>query len=57
MNWRTLEEFNPESIVWHEPILNRYWDVLEAEIDQKGQLDNITEDIKRIHISNVEITR
>jgi hypothetical protein len=28
---------NEESIVWHEPILDRYWDVLEAEIDRRKQ--------------------
>jgi hypothetical protein len=29
---------NEEPIVWHEPILDRYWDQLEAAIDQKKLL-------------------
>jgi hypothetical protein len=53
---RDWGEFNAESIVWHEPILDRYWDVLESEIYRRKQLGGVTEDIKRIYISNVEIT-
>jgi hypothetical protein len=45
-----------ESIVWHEPILNRYWDVLEAEIDRRKQLGGVT-DISCIQITNVEMTK
>ena len=45
---------NEEPIVWNEPILDRYWDVLEAEIDRRKQLDIVTEDICSIQIENVE---
>ena len=34
---------NEEPIVWHEPILDRYWDVLEAEIDRMRQLDRVAD--------------
>ena len=53
--WNRLRD-NEALFVWNEPILDRYWDVLEAEIDRRMQLGGVTEDIKRIHISNVEIT-
>ena len=33
---------NEEPIVWHEPILDRYWDVLEAEIDLRRQQEIVT---------------
>jgi len=46
---------NEEPIVWHEPILDEYWGRLEAEIDRRKQLDNVTADIERIHIENVEM--
>jgi hypothetical protein len=46
---------NEEPIVWHEPIVDRYWDVLEAEIDQRKQLDNVTTDIKHLQIMNIEM--
>jgi hypothetical protein len=47
---------NEEPIVWHEPILDEYWEELEAKIDGRGQQGLVT-GIKSIHISNVEITK
>jgi hypothetical protein len=47
---------NEEIIVWHEPILDRYWDVLEAEIDRMRRLDGVV-DIKDIQITNVEMKK
>jgi hypothetical protein len=41
---------NDEPIVWHEPILDCYWDVLEAEIDARKQQEIVT-DIKHLAIS------
>jgi hypothetical protein len=41
---------NEYPIVWHEPVLDRSWDQLEYEIDQRKQLGDI-------HILNVEITK
>jgi hypothetical protein len=46
---------NEEPIVWHEPILDEYWNQLETEIDRRKQLDNVTTDIERIQIENVEM--
>ena len=48
---------NEEPIVWHEPILDEYWGRLEAEIDRRKQLDNVTADIERITIMNVEMRK
>jgi Ran GTPase-activating protein (RanGAP) involved in mRNA processing and transport len=42
-----------EPIVWHEPILDAYWDQLEARIKQQ----EIFVDIQHIQIVNVEITK
>jgi hypothetical protein len=53
--WHQLVE-NEEPIVWHEPILDRYWDVLEAEIDSRRQQEIVT-DIRGIHIENVEMKK
>jgi hypothetical protein len=47
---------NEEPIVWHEPILDMYWNKLEANIDQVRQLGRIT-NISYIYIENVEITK
>jgi hypothetical protein len=47
---------NEEPIVWHEPILDRSWDVLEAEIDRMRQLGFVT-DIDGIQITNVEMKK
>jgi hypothetical protein len=45
-----------EPIVWHESILDEYWDQLEATIDRMRQLDRVA-DISRIHIMNVEMKK
>jgi hypothetical protein len=47
---------NEEPIVWHEPILDEYWNNLDAAIDRRKQQETGT-DISGIHIENVEITR
>ena len=44
---------NEEPIVWHEPILDEYWNRLEAKMNQ---LDIDTK-IGRIEITNVEMTK
>ena len=54
--WNQQYMDNDEPIVWHEPILDRYWDVLEAEIDSRKQQEIVT-DIKRIHIINIEVKK
>ena len=48
---------NEEPIVWHEPIVDRYWDVLEAEIDRMKQLDNVATVIRNIQIMNIEMKK
>jgi hypothetical protein len=45
-----------EPIVWHESILDEYWDQLEATIDRMRQLDRVA-DITRIQIMNVEMKK
>jgi hypothetical protein len=45
-----------EPIVWHDEILDEYWDRMEARIDGKRQQE-IDTDIKDIEIENVEITK
>jgi hypothetical protein len=47
---------NEEPIVWHEPILDEYWDQLENEIDRNCQL-HIVNDISDINIVNVEMKK
>jgi hypothetical protein len=47
---------NEEPIVWHEPVLDEYWNKLEAEIDRMKQLEMVTK-IKGIAIKNVEMTK
>ena len=47
---------NEESIVWHEPILDEYWDQLENEIDRRKQLGIVTK-ITGIDIRNVEMKK
>jgi Ran GTPase-activating protein (RanGAP) involved in mRNA processing and transport len=47
---------NEEPIVWHEPILDRYWDLLETKIDRMRQLDRVP-DISGIQITNVEMKK
>ena len=44
---------NEAPIVWHDPILDRYWDQLEELIKQQ----DIVTDIECINIENVEITK
>jgi len=48
---------NEEPIVWHEPILDECWGRLEAEIDRRKQLDNVTTDIERITIMNLKMRK
>jgi hypothetical protein len=47
---------NKEPIVWHEPILDKYWYQLEEEIDRR-KLQEVITDILDIHISNVEMKK
>ena len=47
---------NKEPIVWHEPILDEYWDQIEEEIARKKQLGIVTE-IGNIRIENVEMKK
>jgi hypothetical protein len=47
---------NEEPIVWHEPILDRHWDLLETEIDRMRLLDRVT-DVKQIQITKVEMKK
>ena len=42
---------NEEPIVWHEPILDEYWEQIEEEIARKKQLGIVTE------IGNIRIDR
>jgi hypothetical protein len=43
---------NEEPIVWHEPILEEYWNHFEAKIDQMKQLN-----IGNIQVKNVEMKK
>jgi hypothetical protein len=52
---------NEEQIVWHEPVLQEYWDQLktftdQTEIDRRNQLGILPDSIG-IHIQNVEMTK
>jgi hypothetical protein len=47
---------NEEPIVWHEPILDEYWNQIEAEIDRVRQLGVVTK-IEHIKIENVEMKK
>ena len=47
---------NEEPIVWHDEILDEYWDRMKARLDGRKQLEIYT-DIKDIEIENVEITK
>jgi hypothetical protein len=53
--WYQLRD-NEEPIVWHEPILDEYWDKVEGIINQRRQLGRVAK-IRDIHIENVEITK
>jgi hypothetical protein len=44
---------NEEPIVWHEPVLDEYWNQLDAKMRQQ----DIVAEIRDINIENVEITR
>jgi len=54
--WAQQRMDNEAPIVWHEPILDRYWDQIEEEIDRRKQKEAVT-DILDIQISNVEIKK
>jgi hypothetical protein len=47
---------NEYPIVWHEPILDDYWDQLEAAIYRRKQDEQVT-DIRGIYILNVEMKK
>jgi hypothetical protein len=53
-DWEQRTE-NDAPIVWHEPILDKYWNRLEAKIARRGQLGMVT-DIYNFEFVNVEIT-
>jgi hypothetical protein len=40
--YRNYLDQDEEPIVWHEPILDKYWDRLDVEIDRKRQLGIVT---------------
>ena len=46
-----------EPIVWHEPVLDQYWDQLETEFDRRNQLLNRVADICNIQFMNVEVKK
>ena len=48
---------NEEPIVWHEAILDHYWDQLDNEIDRRKQLGIVTKIEGTIHIGNVEMSK
>lgn len=52
--WDQLEDNEEPIIVWNEPILDCYWDLLEAEIDRREWL---VADICGISIENVEMKK
>jgi hypothetical protein len=47
---------NEEPIVWHEPILDEYWNHFEAKIDGRNQQEELTE-IDQIEIKNIEMKK
>jgi hypothetical protein len=47
---------NEEPIVWHEPILQKYWGRLEAKI-RNQENEDFTTTIERIQIENVEMKK
>ena len=49
--WYQLRD-NEEPIVWHEPILDEYWDKVEGIINQRRQLGRVAK-IRNIHNENV----
>ena len=50
------EMYDEEPIVWHEEILDEYWDRIETEIDRRKQLGMVS-DICAIQIENVEMKK
>ena len=55
--WDYEIEDNEAPIVWHEAILDEYWDQLEEKIDERKQLGIVTKIAGTIHIQNVEIKK
>jgi hypothetical protein len=57
--WDYEIEDNEEPIVWHEAILDEYWDQLEEKIDERKQLGIVTKKkrYRTIHIENVEMSK
>jgi hypothetical protein len=55
LHWNQLVH-NEEQIVWHEPVLQEYWDQLETEIDRRKQLGIVTK-FEDIDIENIEMTK
>ena len=52
LNMRHVGEmYDKEPIVWHEEILDEYWDRIETEIDRRKQLGMVS-DICAIQIGN-----
>jgi hypothetical protein len=45
-----------EPIVWHESVLDEYWNHFEAKIDGRKQQERVT-DIKDIEIKNIEMKK
>ena len=57
LNMRHVGEmYDEEPIVWHEEILDEYWDRIETEIDRRKQLGMVS-DICAIQIENVEMKK
>ena len=50
------EIYDEEPIIWHEEILDEYWDRIETEIDRRKQLGMVS-DICAIQIENVEMKK
>jgi hypothetical protein len=48
---------NEEPIVWHEPILDEYWNRLEAKMNQLDIDTKFGTNVSGIHIENVEIKK
>ena len=55
--WDYEIEDNEAPIVWHEAILDEYWDQLEEKIDERKQLGIVTKIAGTIHIENVEMSK
>jgi hypothetical protein len=54
--WEQHQPIFWHPIVWHEPILDEYWDILEEEFGQNKQMGIVTE-IDHIGITSIEITK